>query len=535
MGSCLLARLAVGLSIALGLAFEPQALAQLTDKTQTNSTNAGINKSLADEANASLAGDGRGDIMTLGSSLFLINRDPFRAVRRGRQIFQRKFTRDQGQGPRVSDSSSGDLNDPAQARLGAGLADSCAGCHARPRGSAGLGGDVATRPDSRNTPHLFGLGLREMIADEITKELRTIRTSAIAQAQRSGTSVTLPLRSKGIGFGAIKARPDGGVDTSGVQGVDPDLRVRPFFAHGGTFSIREFLVGAFKDEMGLEAVDPDLLAAHNGARVTTPAGLILDGSLDTIKPPPAASVSEDADGDGVANEIPTSIVDFEEFYLLNYFPPATYQPRSVKAGLALFQAIGCGSCHIQNLPIGHDRRVADVQTAFDSDHGVFNRLFARASVLALSIDDRSGYPPLRPPAGGAFLVQNIFTDFKRHDLGAAFYERNYDWSLQTQFMTRALWGVGSVTALGHDGRSINLREVILRHGGEARGSSNKFASLPDEAQSKIEDFLRSLVLFPPDDTASNLDPGDPSAPDFPQSGHGSIKLTALFNDPADPE
>jgi hypothetical protein len=42
-------------------------------------------------------------------------------------------------------------------------------------------------------------------------------------------------------------------------------------------------------------------------------------------------------------------------------------------------------------------------------------------------------------------------------------------------------------------------------------------------------------LFPPDDTASTLDPGDPSKPNFPQFGHGSIKLTVLFNDPSDPE
>jgi hypothetical protein len=49
------------------------------------------------------------------------------------------------------------------------------------------------------------------------------------------------------------------------------------------------------------------------------------------------------------------------------------------------------------------------------------------------------------------------------------------------------------------------------------------------------EFLNSLVLFPPDDTSSNLDPGNRSAPGFPQFGHGSIKLTALFNNPADIE
>jgi hypothetical protein len=44
-----------------------------------------------------------------------------------------------------------------------------------------------------------------------------------------------------------------------------------------------------------------------------------------------------------------------------------------------------------------------------------------------------------------------------------------------------------------------------------------------------------LILFPPDDTASNLDPGDRNATGYPQSAHGSIKLTVLFNDPTDPE
>ena len=40
---------------------------------------------------------------------------------------------------------------------------------------------------------------------------------------------------------------------------------------------------------------------------------------------------------------------------------------------------------------------------------------------------------------------------------------------------------------------------------------------------------------PGDDTASNLDPGDPTKNGFPQFGHGSIKLTVLFNNPAELE
>ena len=33
---------------------------------------------------------------------------------------------------------------------------------------------MATRPDSRDAPHLFGLGLKEMLADEITADLRAL-------------------------------------------------------------------------------------------------------------------------------------------------------------------------------------------------------------------------------------------------------------------------------------------------------------------------------------------------------------------------
>ncbi len=144
--------------------------------------------------------------------------------------------------------------------IGAGLIESCAGCHGRPRGSAGFGGDVVTRPDSRDAPHLFGLGLQEMLADEITTDLRNIRQSAINEARQRRQSVTRSLTSKGINYGSIRARSDGSVDTSNVRGVNTDLRVRPFFAEGDTTSIREFVVGAFNDEMGLQAVD-DLTAA----------------------------------------------------------------------------------------------------------------------------------------------------------------------------------------------------------------------------------------------------------------------------------
>jgi len=210
----------------------PAGHAQLPDKTVTpNTADVGINKSFAQQA-----GVGRGDVMTPNSSSFIIGRDPFRAIRRGRQLFQRKFTRLQGIGPLSGDGTG---NIETTLAIGAGLVDSCAGCHGRPRGAAGFGGDVVTRPDSRDAPHLFGLGLKEMLADEITSDLREIRQQAIEEARRlpSNQRVTKALVSKGISYGFISATRHGtevNVDPGQVRGLDTDLRVRPFRAVSAT-------------------------------------------------------------------------------------------------------------------------------------------------------------------------------------------------------------------------------------------------------------------------------------------------------------
>ena len=181
------------------------AQAQMIDNTQApNTAKAGINKSLQDEIGA-----GRGDVMAVGSSVYLINRDPFRSVRRGRQLFQREFTSLQGQGANEKDGV-GDIN--TDIAIGAGLSDSCALCHGRPRGSAGTGGNVVTRPDSRDAGHLFGLGLKEMLADEITTDLRSTRDLSVVLAQQMKHPMTLKLASKGVKYGIITGNPDGSAD-----------------------------------------------------------------------------------------------------------------------------------------------------------------------------------------------------------------------------------------------------------------------------------------------------------------------------------
>lgn len=653
-------------------------------------------------------GAGQGDVLTPGSSIYLIKRDPARSIRRGRQLFQRKFTRLEGQGPRLNPSSTGDIT--VDRILGAGLADSCAACHGRPRGSAGHGGDVVTRPDSRDSPHLFGLGLVEQLAEEMTESLRAIRQQAIDQAA-NGTGVildvdfdsgpesfvyeddifatsnpsyadgqiilgappsdnvalinlggidsfdifgmsggwtttfelaeaatltlsfrfqldqaanyeadensdarirldnqeivlaqlvgngnggalqttgqqdvsldfsllagshtlilggfnnkktfsdestqvfynnvlltgggpgpaTLSLDAKGVNFGQITAFPDGTVDSSAVEGVDADLRMRPFFHQGGTVSIREFIVGAMKGEMGVEIFDPvlcDVTDPANPVARTSAAGFAFDPAVDNFERPAVCDTTTDGDGDGVVDELDAAVVDHLEFYLLNYFKAGLYEANAfTNFGRQLMDDLGCVSCHVAELQIDSDRRVADVETVFDPVQGIFNQLFATASTLFDVFDDGEEFPQLLPQEQ-PFLVSNFFSDLKRHDLGPAFHERDFDGSTVTLFVTEPLWGVGSTSPYGHDGRSINLDAVIRRHGGEALGSQQAYVALPVEDQMALHAFLQTLVLFPPDDTASNLNPGDPGNPGGIQTPavHGSINLGALFQIPSE--
>ena len=99
---------------AVSLTFGGVVLGQLIDRTLApNTSGDGIALSLVEQVGA-----GRGDWNTEDSSSFIIHRDPFRGIRRGRQLFQRKFTVGGGQGPLLGDGSG---NIDRDRIIGAGL------------------------------------------------------------------------------------------------------------------------------------------------------------------------------------------------------------------------------------------------------------------------------------------------------------------------------------------------------------------------------------------------------------------------------
>ena len=90
--------------------------------------------------------------------------------------------------------------------------------------------------------------------------------------------------------------------------------------------------------------------------------MVLDGTRDAVESPATADPTADPDGDGVTDEVPESLVDYMEFYLLNYFRPAEYQQtRQTARGRQVFKRLGCDGCHVPDLEIEHDRRDASEQ------------------------------------------------------------------------------------------------------------------------------------------------------------------------------
>jgi Di-haem oxidoreductase, putative peroxidase len=181
----------------------------------------------------------------------------------------------------------------------------------------------------------------------------------------------------------------------------------------------------------------------------------------------------------------------------------------VRHGERLFQRLGCVSCHTPDwhLPAARpaaadytqrslgDRRLFDLVVAPGAD----GELRGRLRLLA----DRRGRRRL--PRRGAVTIRGIYSDFRHHDLGAAFAQVQFDGSTIRWFRTTPLWGVGSTAPYGHDGASLTLEAVIRRHGGEASRAVGAYRRLSAHDRDDVLAFLNSLVLFSTEDLPTDID------------------------------
>ena len=187
-------------------------------------------------------------------------------IEAGQLLFITHFTRADGLGrPGATGNNSPTRrplrNAPDFIRTAGPDANSCFACHNSP--AIGGAGDIVANvfvgagdrepvfssvdprfSSERNTTSMYGSGVIELLAREMTADLHKIRKDTKELAKSKNETVRRKLIAKGVEFGFITSDPDGSLHLNEVDGVDRDLVVRPWSRKGVVTSLRTFSVNA---------------------------------------------------------------------------------------------------------------------------------------------------------------------------------------------------------------------------------------------------------------------------------------------------
>jgi hypothetical protein len=495
-----------------------------------------------------------------GGSMYLQQLDPWLGYKWGWSLTQREWRERDGVYGDAGKLDGVLLPDGATKMMSRSHVNSCAICHNTPFRDGGAGATIPKNgSEGRNTPHMFGAGLTEMIGLQLR-----LQALAIADENRDGWISFEEAKGKRC---IIKTVPNGvdgegaEIDFGSFEDLDrdgkPDLNPlfnpiyvdkngkRIAFARnlryegvaGYTFEVqcygfghlympfrppvsttlRSFIATPFDIHMGLQPFDPTTLTSPNGdgLSLVSNAGaqqFVTAAGKDrgAMRGPTGISL-DDPDRDGYCEEISEGDLDMTEWYLLNHPAPARGQiTNEVKAGEKLFKQIGCASCHVPDWHLRAANPTAkDYTQRFDGDRRFFDlqvgyndkaeRLEGKLVYLSERKDGKT------VPRRGAYTVRGFYSDLKYHDVGEAFYQMQYDGSVVRKWRTAPLWGVGSTAPYGHDGASLSLDAVIRRHGGEALEAQKGYLALKPRDRKLVTEFLECLVLYSTESLPCDID------------------------------
>lgn len=402
-------------------------------------------------------------------------------------------------------------------RISAPDANSCAGCHNAP--ALGGGGDIVAnvfvlgqrfefatfastdtaptrggvdelgRPvtlddiaNSRATPGMFGSGYVELLATEMTTDLRRIRDGIVAGG-------SAPLVTKGVSFGELSRFHDGQWDTRETLGLSapsltssgaddpPSLIIRPFHQAGAVVSLREFTNNAMNH--------------HHGIQTTERFG---DGA--------------DPDGDGFVDELTRADMTAVSVWQAALPVPGRVIPRdaaverAVLLGERLFRKVGCNDCHRESLPL------LDATFVEPNPYNPPGNLQADEAE-PLYVDLQYVMGPLRLPRDRGAIRVSAYTDLKLHDITSGPDDPNAEplnmhfaagsaefFAGNRHFLTKKLWGAANEPPYFHHGKFTTLREAIEAHSGEARAVTQRYLELSSGERGAIIEFLKTLQVLP---------------------------------------
>jgi len=496
-----------------------------------------------------------------GGSSYLQQVDPWLGYQWGRDLTQREFRERDGVYGDAGKIDGPLLPDGASKMMDRSHVSSCAICHNTPYRDGGAGATIAKNGgEGRNTPHMFGAGLLEMIGWQ-----NRLKALALADANRDGWISFDEMKAKRciltaadgtqIDYGSFDdENHDGKPDLNpvfspiyvdihgqriafadnlyfgGVAGYTVEFQVFGFghlympFRPPVSTTLRAFTAAAFDIHSGLQAFDPTTLNDPDGdgfAQISNAGQLQCVSAAGKDRGAmrgPSGISRDDPDRDGYCEEITEGDLDMAEWYLLNHPAPGRAKiTASVKHGEALFAAANCIACHVSDWTLEKANPAAsDYTQRFTGDRRFFDlsarwndqadRLEGKLTTLTTA---RAANGPAQPatiiPRRNAFTIRGVYSDFKYHDMGQAFDQTQFDGSVVRLWRTSPLWGVGSTAPYGHDGASLSLDDVIRRHAGEALDSRKSYTALTDADRCDLLAFLQSLILYQTDRLPCDID------------------------------
>jgi CxxC motif-containing protein (DUF1111 family) len=328
-------------------------------------------------------------------------------------------------------------------------AQSCRECHQNPVTGAGsqISEFRAGHFDGSNfIDHPGGSLLNDRAIDPSIQErivagqeVRTFRLSlsimgdGFVEAIDSGTLQTISLNQPSGQSGQFIQVP--------VTEAPGNLRGGRFGWKNQNSSLLSFAADAYVNEMGITSPLQPTENTSNGNSVA---------AFDTVADP------EDSGADI------TSFTLFMRSLKAPSRDTVLAATASAQHGSALFDAIGCATCHVRTI------NTAPAGTVINGG----------AYTVPAALGDKAIHP---------------FSDFLLHDVGTGDgIVQNGGQGTRNKVRTAPLWGMRARDRLMHDGATVSRTDAILRHWNEASNAVNNFASLSATSQNDIINFLNSL-------------------------------------------
>jgi CxxC motif-containing protein (DUF1111 family) len=269
----------------------------------------------------------------------------------------------------------------------------------------------------RTSLNILGDGYVEAIADETLEEIARSQADS-TRGRIAGQAIHVPLLE-----------------------VPGQTRVARFGWKNQHASLVSFSADAYLNEMG----------------ITTPF-------FQTERTSMGVDVSSFSQG-SVPNNPGDDVATFARFLRATKAPPrdlAAASTPDAREGARLFEAVGCGACHVKTIVTAPAGTLVNGGT--------------------LAVPDALGNKIIHP-----------FGDFLLHDVGTGDgIVQNGGPETADKLRTPPLWGVRMRNRLMHDGASLTFESAIERHKGEAEEVSEHFRRLTPRQKSALIAFLHSL-------------------------------------------